>query len=172
MQRKFYILTFLILTLAGFSGRGDDLYALKQAEKYTRITLKDKDIYLKEQINVAEASLKEEPVSLYLFGKENADDFYVIITQAEGRYEMFDYLVAVSSDFKIEKVRVLKYRSENGSEICSKKWLQQFIGYGGGELRYKKDISAISGATLSAKSITADIPVVIEILKTSVGETL
>jgi len=42
-------------------------------------------------------------------------------------------------------------------EICSKNWLKQFIGYQGNPLRYKADIDGISGATISANSITSDI---------------
>ena len=80
---------------------------------------------------------------------------------------MFDYLVTVNLAFEIEKVKVLKYRSEHGGEIASKKWLQQFTGYSTGELKYKKDISAISGATISASSITSDIQIVLKILKTN-----
>lgn len=165
---KFYILTFLILASTITFGRGNGIYPEKQVEKYARISLKDKDIFLKKQLSVEETLNKEEPVTLYLFGKNDGPDFYVIITQAKGRYDLFDYLVAANTDVEIQNVRVLKYRSEHGGEIGSKKWLKQFVGYSSGDLRYKKDISAISGATLSAKAITADIQQVMEIVRKNV----
>jgi len=70
-------------------------------------------------------------------------------------------------NFAVEKIKVLKYRSEHGGEIASKKWLEQFENYSKGELRYKKEISALSGATISANSIVEDIPKVLKILKIS-----
>ena len=118
---KFYILTFLILASTIVNGRGNGLYPDKQVEKYARISLKDKDIFLKEKLDVTETLNKEEPVTLYLFGRNEAPDFYIVITQARGRYDLFDYLIAASADLEIENVRILKYRSEHGSEIGSKK---------------------------------------------------
>ena len=165
---KFYILTFLILASTILNGRGNGLYPDKLVEKYARISLKDKDIFLKEQLDVKIMLNKEEPVTLYLFGRNEAPDFYIIITQARGRYDLFDYLISANTDLEIENVRVLKYRSEHGSEIGSKKWLKQFIGYAGGELRYKKDISALSGATLSAKAITTDVQKVMDVVQANV----
>jgi hypothetical protein len=39
----------------------------------------------------------------------------------------------------------------------NKGWLRQFIGITGCELDYGKDIDAISGATISASSLTIEI---------------
>ena len=47
------------------------------------------------------------------------------------------------------------YREDYGGEIGSKRWLKQFNGKGKNDnIEYEKDIIAISGATLSAKSMT------------------
>lgn len=162
---KLFITILIVLALTMVNGWSNDLFPEKTAEKYARISLKDKAIFLKNKVDAKEMLDKKEPFSLYLFGKENAPDFYVVITQAKGRYDMFDYLVAINSKLEVETVRILKYRSEHGGEIGSKKWLKQFIGNTGNELKYKKDISAISGATLSARSITADVPRVMNIVR-------
>ena len=92
------------------------------------------------------------------------------LTQAKGRYDYFDYLVVVSNHFEVQRVSILKYRSEYGGEIASKKWLRQFENYASGELRYKKEISALSGATISANSLVEDIPKVLKILKYSCND--
>jgi len=56
------------------------------------------------------------------------------------------------------------YREDRGGEIGSKRWLRQFIGKSKGEfLKYQKDIAAISGATISVKSMTTEVN---KILKT------
>ena len=76
----------------------------------------------------------------------------------EGTYETFDYLMIVDNDFTILKLSVYDYPGEHGYEVSSKRWLRQFEGYKGAErLKYSKDIDAISGATISGNSITADV---------------
>uniref|UniRef100_UPI00321789D6 FMN-binding protein n=1 Tax=uncultured Draconibacterium sp. TaxID=1573823 RepID=UPI00321789D6 len=162
---KFNIITFLVFALTITNSWGNNFYSSQQAERIAKIALKDKSISIKHEIAISNTNKKPEDVLVYMCEREEGDDFYVVITQAKGRYELFDYLLAVNLDLEVEKVRVLKYRSEHGNEIASKKWLEQFVGYSSGELKYKKDISAISGATISAKSITADIPVLITILR-------
>ena len=70
----------------------------------------------------------------------------------------------------MEKIRILKYRSEHGGEIKSRKWLSQFENYTAEKpIRYKKEISALSGATLSATGLVDDVPKVLTILQESVN---
>lgn len=72
-------------------------------------------------------------------------------------YEYFDYVILLDVDLTILKVSVVDYPGDYGYEITSKGWLKQFNGYKGRQLKYGKDIDAISGATISANSITSDI---------------
>ena len=161
------IIAYLCFALIVTYSQGKDLYSNVQAEKIVKKALNDKSITLKEKLTLNKYYDKAEPVSAWLFSKDSGNDFYVIITQAKGRYDMFDYLIKVNMDHEIEQVRIINYRSEYGGEIASKKWLQQFAGYSSGELKYKRDISAISGATISANSITSDIQNVMKIFKTN-----
>ena len=82
---------------------------------------------------------------------------YVVMTKAMGRFEYFDYALYYSNDLLIENVVVSKYRSSRGAAICSKGWLKQFKEYDGKSLAVGDDVQAISGATISANSITNDI---------------
>lgn len=164
---KLRIITFLFFTLIIIHSQGKDLYSNVQAEKIIKKVLNDKSITLKEKLTLNTNHDKAEPVSVWLFNKDSGNDFYVIITQAKGRYDLFDYLIKVNLDYEIEQVRIINYRSEYGGEIASKKWLQQFAGYSSGELKYKRDISAISGATVSVNSIISDIQDVMKIFKTN-----
>ncbi len=60
--------------------------------------------------------------------------------------------------YQILQVKVLDYQSEYGYEICAKSWLRQFEGFKGCDLRYNStEVDAISGATVSARSIVEDI---------------
>ena len=77
-----------------------------------------------------------------------------------GTYETFDYVVFFDESLTVLKMMVVDYPGDYGYEICSKNWLKQFNGYQGQSLTYKADIDGISGATISAKSITSDIQAV------------
>ena len=80
---------------------------------------------------------------------------YVYIAQALSKTDKFDYLILLDFNLIIKKVKVLMYREDYGGEIGSKRWLKQFIGKSTADhLKYKKDIMAISGATISARSMT------------------
>jgi hypothetical protein len=82
---------------------------------------------------------------------------YLFSTQAKGRYDYFDYSIIFSKALSVQAVIITVYRSTHGAAICQKKWLSQFNGYNGGELKLGLDIDAVSGGTLSASSIVEDI---------------
>lgn len=166
MKTLIFLIVYVSLTVSSQRSSAD-FYPEEQAMKMVKIALKEKDIALIEKVEAVVSDLKSDPLEIYRVSKTNGEIFYAVFTQAQGRYEMFDYLVAVDLKFTIKTIRVLKYRSEHGGEIASKKWLEQFENYSSGELRYKKEISALSGATISANSIVADIPKVLKILKDS-----
>ena len=65
-----------------------------------------------------------------------------------------------------EKSKILIYREDHGRQVGSQRWLKQFIGRKSGEkLVYGKDIDGISGATVSAKSMTLAVNNVLESLQ-------
>ncbi len=162
---KFCIITFLFISLVT-SVTGDDIfYPEKSALKTVKTVLKDKNISIGKTIPIDVSAVRETPVRTYLCTNTSGEEFYALFTQSKGRYDYFDYLLFLNLDYSVKKVSIIKYRSEHGGEIASKKWLTQFKGYSSGELRYKKEISAISGATISARSITEDIPKVISLLR-------
>lgn len=85
------------------------------------------------------------------------DETSVADRVVDSSYEIFYYAVLFNREMNIELVRILQYESEFGYEICGKRWLGQFRGSNGCELEYGQQIDGISGATVSAKSITYDI---------------
>lgn len=82
---------------------------------------------------------------------------FLYLTQAKGRFDYFDYVILFNTNFEIEKVEVLLYRSAYGGEVSGKNWLKQFVGMKNETKEYGKDINAISGATISGKAITNGI---------------
>ncbi len=80
---------------------------------------------------------------------------YAFVDKAPSKTDEFDYLVLFDKDLIIKKAKILIYREDYGGEIGSKRWLKQFVGKKCKDrLIYEKDIIAISGATISANSMT------------------
>ena len=80
---------------------------------------------------------------------------YVYLSKAPSKTAQFDYLVLLDKDLIVLKSKVLIYREEYGGEIGSTRWLKQFIGKKEGDtLKYGDNIIAISGATISVRSMT------------------
>ena len=80
---------------------------------------------------------------------------YAFVDKAASKTDEFDYLILLDKNLIIAKTKVLVYREDYGGEIGSKRWLKQFIGKSSSDkLQYEKDIIPISGATISALSMT------------------
>jgi len=91
---------------------------------------------------------------------------FAFVDKAPSKADEFDYLVLFDVALIIKKAKVLIYREDYGGEIGSKRWLKQFIGKTSKDkLQYRKDIVAISGATISANSMTKAVNDVLKTIK-------
>ncbi len=80
---------------------------------------------------------------------------YLAVTDAPSKFHMFDYYILFDNEAEILKVEILQYRENYGAEICSKRWLKQFVGIDTKD--YHNSIDAISGATISVNSLKYDV---------------
>lgn len=97
--------------------------------------------------------LKDKPIlngNLYLIS--NSTDFIYIGT-SKSRFEDFEFMVLLDESKTIKLVKILVYRENYGGEICSKRWLRQFIG----KSKPLPFVDAISGATISVNSLKYSI---------------
>lgn len=118
----------------------------------------------------------EEEVNNSLPLKFNDNNFYNIISDenligyfyygvAPSKADVFDYVVIFDKELIIKKIKILAYREDYGGEIGSKRWLKQFIELSPADKAiYNKDIKGISGATISARSMTVTINSLLESL--------
>lgn len=91
---------------------------------------------------------------------------YVYVGNAPSLKKTFDYVVLLTPDLAVKKSKILIYREDHGRQVGSQRWLKQFIGRKSGEkLIYGEDIDGISGATVSAKSMTLAVSNVLESIK-------
>ena len=111
-------------------------------------------ILINDSIN-QKLSKKITPENFYKIEKENTIIGYAFADKAPSKTDEFDYLILLDTNLIIKKAKVLMYREDYGGEIGSTRWLKQFIGKKYSDtLKYEKDIIAISGATISANSMT------------------
>lgn len=83
---------------------------------------------------------------------------FIFIDKARSRYDEFTFMVFLSYDLEIKLVRVLDYNETHGVEISNKGWLSQFVGFNPeSRIQYLDNVDAISGATISSRSITVAI---------------
>lgn len=80
---------------------------------------------------------------------------YAYLGEAPSKKRMFDYAVFFTPDFIIKKSKVLIYREDFGRQIGTRRWLSQFKGMSSeNRPKFEENISGISGATISASSMT------------------
>jgi Na+-translocating ferredoxin:NAD+ oxidoreductase RnfG subunit len=121
-------------------------------EAYTKQLIK-----VSEEINEA-LPLKITENNFYKITSDSKSIGYYYLGKAYGKADYFDYIVIFDADLIVSKVKILVYREDHGGEVKSKRWLKQFVGKTKNDnLTYQKDIAAISGATISAKSMTYEV---------------
>jgi thiamine biosynthesis lipoprotein len=83
---------------------------------------------------------------------------YATVLNIIGKEQPITFMVAVSPEGTVRGVQVMTYRESQGSEIRSKRFLDQFRGKTlAAPLKLGRDVHGISGATLSARSTAAAV---------------
>jgi len=104
------------------------------------------------------------------FFKINSDDTslgYAFYGVAPSRTDTFDYLLILDKNFILKKSKILVYREDYGGEIASKRWLAQFYDQPlATQFKTGDNISGISGATISVRSMTQSINTVFDYIET------
>lgn len=158
-MKKITILSIVVLLISGFT-TNKKIEVLIEKEIKTVLNLVK---YSKNPISVSSEVNKTLPIKIdetnfFRIKYEEKIAGYYYLGQAFGKADYFDFIVIFDKDLIVSKVKVLVYREDHGSEVGSKRWLNQFNGKKTNEnLTYQKDIAAISGATISAKSITNEL---------------
>lgn len=93
---------------------------------------------------------------------------YAMLGRAPSKTDYFDYLLLFDTQWTLQNVKVVAYREDYGGEIASSRWLQQFVGKQPlKDIELEGEIAAISGATISVKSMTKSVNWVLKHLNTT-----
>lgn len=111
---------------------------------------------LKKEIRPKLKLKKNLPDTLYLGTIRTDDAEYRLIPDiAPSKSEYYSFILYVDNNDAIKDVDVLEYRENYGYEIDYDYFRQQFRGKKeSAEIRFRRSIQNISGATISARSLT------------------
>src|SRR5690606_32322792 len=118
------------------------------------------ETFLLEEITVNDELKNKVPSeinnnNLFKLKSNNTLIGYAYVGKAPSMKKEFDYIILFDKDLIIKKSKVLIYREMHGQQIGSQRWLKQFIDKSKNDtLEIGKDISGISGATISTSSMT------------------
>jgi len=116
-----------------------------------------KDLKKNIQNKVKQKFFRDE-VNLWEIMDEDSVQYYAILDNVIGKTMPITFLAIFNSEAAVEHSSIIKYREPYGGEVGNKKWLNQFIEYtDSSNYKVGRDISGISGATLSVHSVTKGI---------------
>jgi len=150
---------YIVILTAAFLFSGLPKYIQKRVDKEIEKTF-DKENFELSEITISPDMQEKVPSkfndnNFFKIQSKNQLIGYAYIAKAPSKTAQFDYLVLLNPDLTVAKSNVLIYREEYGGEIGSTRWLKQFIGKKpGDDLQYGDNIVAISGATISVRSMT------------------
>jgi Na+-translocating ferredoxin:NAD+ oxidoreductase RnfG subunit len=158
-MKKIAFLTIVVLIISSFTTnkRTEALIEKEIKTAFNLVKYSKKPISVSLEVNKT-LPIKIDDTNFFKIKNEEKIQGYYYLGQAFGKADYFDFMVIFDKDLIVSKVKVLVYREDHGSEVGSKRWLNQFNGKKTTEnLTYQKDIAAISGATISAKSMTNEV---------------
>lgn len=94
----------------------------------------------------------------YEIKKNGITDGYALVDNVYGKSLPITFIVVYDKNGNIILSEVIKYREQYGGAVKNKSWNDQFIGKNGdASFEVGKDLSSISGATISVNSVTKGI---------------
>lgn len=83
---------------------------------------------------------------------------YAVVRNVPGKDQPITFLLAVDSASTLRDVDILVYREPYGGEVAYEAWRRQFRGKTAADsVELGRDIRSISGATISANSVTLGV---------------
>lgn len=120
----------------------------------------DIEAYEKQTVTIPKERLDQmtadfDPTGFFKIIKDDTHLGYFYFGKAPSKADEFDFVVIFDQEMIIKKIKILAYREDYGGEISSKRWLRQFDGLAtGNSITFGTEIIGISGATISARSMT------------------
>ncbi len=83
---------------------------------------------------------------------------YALVTEERGKYRPITFMVGIAPDLRVRDVAILVYRESRGGEVRSRRFLAQYRGKRAEDpIRVDRDIVNVTGATISARSVSTGV---------------
>ncbi len=100
----------------------------------------------------------EESFEVYIGETEGQIDGYAVVQNTIGKHKPMTYMVGVDNEGSVSNVELLVFRESRGSDVRKKRFNAQYEGKTVLDpVRINKDITNITGATMSVRSMSAGI---------------
>src|SRR5689334_4371604 len=100
----------------------------------------------------------EQAFEVYVGETGTRIDGYAVVQNTIGKHKPMTYLVGVDNEGSVSNVELLVFRESRGSDVRKKRFNAQYEGKTVLDpVRINKDITNISGATMSVRSMSAGI---------------
>lgn len=173
-MKKFIIAIMLITSpLLWCSGLVDKVHSNLKRNFGTEVKIKyskfelDSKIKLEIEKSVSQ-KFTQNFVHLFKVTKQDSLIGIGLVDNVYGKLKPITFLVVFNKNAEIIDSEILKYRESYGGAVQNRDWLNQFKNKDASEIKFGKTIHGISGATISAKSVTNGI----QKLKLLAGEIL
>jgi hypothetical protein len=134
-----------------------DFFKTSKTVSYRQVTLSDADAAaIGKKLG---ADLRTKTWSIY-FGEDDNHKRtgYALLDQERGLHEFIDYGVRFGLGGAIERVEIRAYREAYGDEVRGDRFRQQFVGKTANDpIVAGQDISIVSGASISSKSVALGV---------------
>jgi len=91
---------------------------------------------------------------------------YAVVRDVRGKDQPITFLLVLEPSLAITGLEILAYREPYGGEIRNSTWRRQFTGRQPGDpLRHGREIRNISGATISARSVTDGVRKILDAVR-------
>jgi hypothetical protein len=105
--------------------------------------------------NIVKQNFFRDQLHVWHITNEDSLNAIAILDNVIGKSMPITFFVIFTTLSQIQHVEIVKYRESYGGEIKSRRWLDQFKNRDtSSDFKIGKDINGISGATLSANSIS------------------
>lgn len=168
------VLTFTLSTAIGLTHAGVRTYASKDeilevafpgAEIWERTVEITPEVH-KEIETLIKGRFFKKRVSFYIAGKGGERLGYAAVANEVGKTRNITFMVVLDREGAVKSVDIMAFRESQGYEIENPRWRRQFKGKTIKDpLRLKRDISSISGATMSARAVTKGVKRVLAVFQ-------
>lgn len=102
--------------------------------------------------------LPSSEVTFFRAARADRDLGWALELEEKGRFKPITFMVHVGADRKVARILVMVYRESRGDEVRRPRFLRQFRGKSAdARLRLNRDVTAVSGATMSSRALAAGV---------------